>query len=123
MAIASEVEELFERLSRSDFRSRLGLGREEREYLVAKGWGTILLHANDFLQSRLAPASPRNDGKQTPMKGHPVFIAQHATATGCRRCLAKWDGIARGIGLDVHQVDHLVDVIRYWLEGQTGGRH
>jgi hypothetical protein len=123
MAMASQMQELFERLTRSDFRSRFTLGSEEREYLVAKGWVTILSHANDFLQSRLAPASPRGDGKQTPMKGHPVFIAQHATATCCRRCLAKWHGIASGIELDVHQVNHLVDAIRYWLEDQAGGHH
>ncbi len=29
-------------------------------------------------------AEPRNDGKQTPFRGHPVFTAQHATATCCR---------------------------------------
>jgi hypothetical protein len=35
----------------------------------------------DFLSKRLAAASPPNDGKQTPFKGHPVFTVQHATAT------------------------------------------
>ncbi len=24
------------------------------------------------------------------MKGHPVFVAQHATATCCRECIRKW---------------------------------
>lgn len=41
---------------------------------------TIEKHAIDFVEKRLAPAYIPNDGKQTPFKGHPVFIAQHATA-------------------------------------------
>jgi len=44
-------------------------------------------HARDFVNECLAPELPKNDGKQTPMKNHPVFIAQHATATCCRKCL------------------------------------
>src|SRR3546814_7102519 len=53
-----------------------------------------------IVEKRLAPAEPVNDGKQTPMRGHPVLIAQHATATCCRSCLAKWHGIPAGRLLD-----------------------
>lgn len=38
----------------------------------------IRQHAQDFIAKREAPAFIPNDGKQTPMKGHPVFIAQHS---------------------------------------------
>ena len=114
-----EISDLFAHLSRSAFRSRFRLAKEDREYLKRKGWDLVLSHAADFVQNRLAPASPKNDGRQTPIKGHPVFTAQHATATCCRGCLAKWHGIAKGDDLDDHQVDYLVNVIRYWREGQV----
>lgn len=90
------LDPLFARLSRSKFRSRFRLGVKERQYCLEKGAPVIEQHAADFVAKRLAPALPANDGKQTPMRGHPVFIAQHATATCCRGCLAKWHNIPQG---------------------------
>jgi hypothetical protein len=75
----------------------------------------VLQHAADFIRDRLAPANPANDGKQTPMRGHPVFIAQHATATCCRSCLAKWHKIPPGRALSDKEVDYVVHVISAWL--------
>ena len=93
------LDPLFARLSRSKFRSRFRLGMKERQYCLEKGAPVIEQHAADFVAKRLAPALPANDGKQTPMRGHPVFIAQHATATCCRGCLAKWHNIPKGVSL------------------------
>lgn len=93
------IENLFARLQRSTFRSRFRLGVKERQYCYDKGAEVIDQHAADFIANRLAPAQIPNDGKQTPMRGHPVFIAQHATATCCRGCLEKWHAIPRGRGL------------------------
>ncbi|HDP4967334.1 TPA: DUF4186 domain-containing protein, partial [Escherichia coli] len=93
------LDPLFARLSRSKFRSRFRLGMKERQYCLDKGAPVIEQHAADFVAKRLAPALPANDGKQTPMRGHPVFIAQHATATCCRCCLAKWHNIPQGVSL------------------------
>lgn len=73
-------------LSKSKFRSGFKLKEKEKEYIKEKGLDTIEKHAYDFIRQRLAPKEIINDGKQTPMKGHPVFIAQHATATCCRGC-------------------------------------
>lgn len=84
-----DQDRLFARLARSTFRSRFRLGGKERQYCLDKGPEIIDRHAADFIRQRLAPAAPINDGKQTPMRGHPVFIAQHATATCCRGCLEK----------------------------------
>ncbi|WP_437887646.1 DUF4186 domain-containing protein [Phytobacter sp. V91] len=106
---------LFARLARSTFRSRFRLGVKERQYCVDKGAPVIASHAADFVARRLAPAFPPNDGKQTPMRGHPVFIAQHATATCCRGCLAKWHNIPPGIALTTEQQSYVVDVIYHWL--------
>ncbi|HFZ8993498.1 TPA: DUF4186 domain-containing protein [Citrobacter freundii] len=106
---------LFSRLSRSPFRSRFRLGVKERQYCLDKGAEVIDQHAADFIAKRLAPAAPLNDGKQTPMRGHPVFIAQHATATCCRGCLAKWHHIPQGQALSAEQQEYVVAVIHHWL--------
>ncbi|WP_420490944.1 DUF4186 family protein [Klebsiella pneumoniae] len=85
-----DQDRLFARLARSTFRSRFRLGGKERQYCLDKGPEVIDRHAADFIRQRLAPAAPINDGKQTPMRGHPVFIAQHATATYCAQRSARW---------------------------------
>lgn len=109
-------EELFFKLSKSKFRSRFKLSVSDRDYISDKGMDTIKSHAIDFISKRLAPANPPNDGKQTPMKGHPVFIAQHATATCCRGCLEKWHKIAQGKQLSDRQQEYIVKVIMTWIE-------
>lgn len=110
------LDSLFERLGRSAFRSRFRLRPKELEYLRGKGLETVLDHARAFIDERLAPADIPNDGKQTPMRNHPAFIAQHATATCCRKCLQKWHGIPReGHELTPGERDYVVSVIRRWL--------
>jgi len=110
------LEEVFPRLSGSAFRSRFRLGPKEKAYLENRGIPAVLDHAADFVAKRLAPAAPANDGKQTPMRGHPAFIAQHATATCCRSCLAKWHGIPTGRALSDREQRHVVGAIGRWLE-------
>lgn len=114
-----DLDDLFAALARSKFRSRFRLGPKERAYLEAKSLGMILEHAREFLQQRLAPAEPVNDGRQTPMRGHPAFVAQHATATCCRGCLAKWHRIPPGVELTDTQLDYVVSVLARWIERQT----
>ncbi|MCD4559679.1 DUF4186 domain-containing protein [Lelliottia nimipressuralis] len=111
----NNLDDLFARLGRSTFRSRFKLGAKERQYCWDKGAETIDQHAADFVARRLAAAMPVNDGKQTPMRGHPVFIAQHATATCCRGCLAKWHHIPQGEALNADQQRYIVTVIHHWL--------
>lgn len=113
-----DLDQLFAALRRSTFRQRFRLGAREQAYLRDKGLPVVLAHAGDFIAQRLAPAQPRNDGKQTPMRGHPVFIAQHATATCCRGCLAKWHGIPAGRELSAPEQAHAVAAIARWLREQ-----
>ncbi len=113
-----DMDELFEALGRSRFRSRFRLAGKEAEYFRQKGPAKILEHARDFITSRLADANPANDGRQTPMKNHPVFIAQHATATCCRGCLQKRHGIPKGKPLADEEIDYIVEVIARWLDRQ-----
>ena len=109
---------LFQRLGQSEFRSSFSLKSNDRNYVQEKGMDTVKMHAQDFIAKRLSPAAPANDGRQTPMRGHPVFVAQHATATCCRGCLAKWHGIAEGAALSESEQEYLVDVIMEWIRRQ-----
>lgn len=113
-----DLDDLFGALGRSKFRSRFRLGPNEREYLGRKTLPVILEHGRRFVVERLAPAEPPRDGRQTPMRGHPVFIAQHATATCCRGCLAKWHYIAKGKPLTEEQIGYVLSVIERWLKAQ-----
>jgi hypothetical protein len=94
------------------------LAQKDRDYIATKGLETIKKHAFEFINSRVAPDFPKNDGKQTPMRGHPVFIAQHATATCCRKCIQKWHGIEKGRALNGAEVDFVVALIMGWIERQ-----
>jgi hypothetical protein len=113
------LDDLFDALAHSSFRRRFKLGVAERDYLARKGMPTVLEHVRDFVVRRLAPAQPANDGRQTPWRGHPVFVAQHATATCCRGCLEKWHGIPRGRELDADEQAHVVLTIERWLKRET----
>ena len=114
-----KIENILNSLSKSNFRSKFHLKQKDKEYIKEKGIDKIREHAQDFINKRLAPANIANDGKQTPMRGHPVFIAQHATATCCRECLYKWHKIPKGIELNKEQKDYIVNVIMAWIEKET----
>jgi len=105
-------------LRTSKFRSKFKLTQKDREYIAVKGFETIKEHAYQFINTRVAPANPKNDGKQTTMRGHPVFTAQHATATCCRKCIQKWHGIEKGRALNEKGVDYVVELIKGWIERQ-----
>jgi hypothetical protein len=110
-----DLDSLFDALTKSRFRSQFRLGPKERAYLAEKTLPTILEHGRQFVRERLAPARPKNDGRQTPMEGHPVFIAQHATATCCRGCLDKWHRIPRGRELTDEETEYVVAALSRWL--------
>jgi hypothetical protein len=114
------ISQVLKSLKRSTFRSKFKLSNLDQQYIQDKGIGTIRKHASDFIYSRIAPQYPKNDGKQTPMKGHPVFIAQHATATCCRGCIQKWHRLKKGKELSAQEIQFLVELIMKWIEGQIG---
>ena len=111
-----EINTILEKLNHSKFRSSFHLKDKEKNYIKEKGLNTIESHAKDFITKRLAPANPIHDGKQTPMKGHPVFIAEHATATCCRNCLYKWHHIPKNKELTNEEQDYIVQVIMTWIQ-------
>ena len=106
------------RLQSSPFRARFHLTQRDRAYIAQKGLPVIRQHAEDFVGKRLAPAYIPNDGKQTPMKGHPVFLAQHACACCCRGCLQKWYGIPAGRELTQQEQQGIVNLLMGWIRHQ-----
>ena len=118
-----DFEDLFQRLSHSGFRSRFHLKEKDLQYIQEKGMDTIRSHAQDFVRTRLAPARIPNDGKQTPMRGHPVFLAQYATGCCCRGCLYKWHRIPSGIPLSKEQQEYEVDVLMEWIEREVNKKY
>ena len=112
------IEQALSKLDRSRFRSGFYLTKKEREYLEDKEMETMRRHAQDFGRQKLAPAEPANDGKQTPMHGHPVFKAMHATACCCRGCLNKWYRVPQGRELTESEQERIVNLLMAWLEHQ-----
>ena len=112
------IEETLNRLSSSKFRSSFYLTKSERKYYEEKGENVIREHAQDFVKSKLAPANPINDGKQTPMHGHPVFKAMHACACCCRGCLNKWYNVPKGVELTELQQEKIVNLLMSWIKQQ-----
>ena len=112
-----DLDNLFSALAKSPFRSCFRLGTKERAYLAGKTLPVVLEHGRKFVHGRLAPSGPKNDGRQTPMRGHPICIAQHATATCCRLCLEKWHRIPLGQSLTGEQIEYVLKVLARGLSG------
>jgi len=110
------LDEVFRRLGASRFRQKFRLRGRELAYLQTWGIEKVMRDAEKLIGERLAPAAPRNDGRQTPWGNHPVFVAQHATATCCRGCLEKTHEIAKGHALTDDELAHVLAAIRRWLD-------
>lgn len=112
------ISKKLEQLSTSNFRNRFCLTTKDIQYIMDKGMQEMVEHAYSFIKNRLAPKEIVNDGKQTPMKGHPVFIAQHATGTCCRSCLLKWHYIAKNKALSDNEINYIVSILIAWMKRQ-----
>ena len=116
--MTDNYEYIFARLEKSAFRSKFHLTEKDRQYIKDKGIDTVRRHAADFVKTRLAPAYIPNDGRQTPMRGHPVFVAQHACACCCRGCLYKWYRIPKDRELTENEQEKTVGLLMAWIEKQ-----
>ena len=117
-----KIDEALNNLQRSNFRSKFHLSKKDIDYINEKGLDKIREHAKDFIEKRLAPAYISNDGEQTPMRGHPVFIAQHACACCCRGCLNKWYKVKMDIELTEIQQEKIVNLLMAWIEREYNGK-
>lgn len=107
--------ETLRRLDTSKFRASFMLTDKDRAYAMGHGEAVIREHARDLLAKRIGPTCPAHDGKQTPFRGHPVFTAQHATATCCRGCIQKWHHIPKGRPLTDEELDRLTELVIRWI--------
>lgn len=115
------IDEALLKLQRSKFRSSFHLSKNDIDYIDKKGLDVIRSHAAEFVANRLAPALIPNDGKQTPMRGHPVFVAQHACACCCRGCLNKWYRVPQGRELTKTEQQKIVNLLMAWIEKEYKG--
>lgn len=115
------VNEAFEKLNKSKFRSKFHLQPEDIRYIDERDLSTIRIHAAEMVKNRLSPADIPNDGRQTPWKGHPVFIAQHACACCCRKCLHKWYRVPMHTPLSEEQQKKIVNLLMNWIEREYNG--
>lgn len=113
--MTDDLDALMQRLAANQFRAKFKLESKDHLYLQEKGMDSVLEHGRDFLKKRLAPADPVKDGKQTPWRGHPIFVAQHATGTCCRSCLSKWHQIDKGRELTDVELTYILAVLERWL--------
>ena len=113
-----DLDNIFDRLSHSKFRSSFYLNNKDKEYIAKRDWDIIRKNTADIISKRLAPADIPNDGRQTPMRHgiFPPFIAQHATGCCCRECFEKWHNIPKGRQLSEDEQQYAVDVIMEWLK-------
>ena len=112
------INKKLEELSKSKFRSNFHLRKYMIDYINEKGMDTVKKHTIDFIEQKLSSANPKNDGKQTPMKGHPTFIAQHACACCCRGCLEKWHHIKKGKELSRNEKNYIYLLLTTWIENE-----
>jgi hypothetical protein len=112
----ASIDSLLAALAEQPFRARFHLRGRDAATVQLRGMETVRRHAAELLGKRVAPAAPAKDGKQTPYRGHPVFVAQHATATCCRGCLERWHGIPKGREMTADEQDYAIDVICRWIE-------
>ena len=113
----NNIDLILSNLEKSKFRNSFHLNKKMKDYAKEKGLSRIKDHAYDFINKRLKPANPKNDGKQTPMRQtHPVFIAQHACACCCRNCLEKWHHISGNKELTDNEVDYIVSILMRWIQ-------
>lgn len=103
------------KLSKSKFRSSFHLRKYMISYIDEKGLDAVEKHAQDFIKKNLLQYNEKRDGKQTPMKGHPVFIAQHACACCCRKCLEKWHHIPHTRDLTEKEIKYIKALLMTWI--------
>jgi len=101
-------------LKSSNFRRKFHLSPSDKEVVRLKGIEVMKQHAYEIVSKRLKIPTPRSD--MTPYNGYPVFTAQHATATCCRKCIEKWHRIPAMKVLDNYEIEKISSIITGWIE-------
>ena len=87
-----------------------------KNYARRKGRLALRETAEHRIRKAVGPATPFRDGTQTGKSGNPIFYAQHATATCCRKCIEYWHGIERGRDLTDDEIAYFSALVNMFLD-------
>ena len=90
------------------------------DYATRKGWSGLRTRVPKQIRSLIGAATPFRDGTQTPReyspKVNPIHLAQHATASCCRKCAKEWHGIQKGRDLTQGEIEYLSALALLFLQ-------
>lgn len=108
------INKILDSLEKSQFRLNQRLWGSD--YKIYKdNQDKVRYDAREILNQKIGIADHPKDGKQTPYHKHPVFTAQHATATCCRGCVLKWYKLPKGRRLTNLELEHFTNLVMAWL--------
>jgi uncharacterized protein DUF4186 len=85
-------------------------------YARRKGVTALRVAAEKRIRNSVGPAQPWHDGTQTPKSGNPLYYAQHATATCCRKCVEYWYGVETGRDLSEEEIQYFTALVNMFVE-------
>jgi Domain of unknown function (DUF4186) len=85
---------------------------DSKEVLLSLSKEDLRSHIRKELAKGVAPPRPWGDGRRVPTKdeklrGRPLYYAQHATASCCKKCAYYWWGLPRDQQYTQQQLDFL----------------
>jgi hypothetical protein len=94
----------------------LEIDQRAKNYARRKGRIGMRAAAERRIRKSVAPAEPAFDGRQTGNSANPLFYAQHATATCCRKCIEYWHGVAQKRPLSAEEVQYFTALVNMFVD-------
>lgn len=85
-------------------------------YARRKGITGLRVAAEKRIRTSVGSAKPWRDGTQTPMSGNPLYYAQHATATCCRKCIEYWHGVETSRPLTEEEIQYFTALANMFIQ-------
>jgi hypothetical protein len=97
------------------------LDETSKGLLLGMTRGDLRAFVREELAKGIAPPRPWGDGRRVPvegpkLEGHPLFYAQHATASCCKKCAYYWWGLPRDQQYSDPQLDFLTSMCMGFFE-------
>lgn len=93
----------------------LEIDQRAKNYARRKGRAGMRNAAERRIRKSVGPAEPAFDGRQTGTVGNPLFFAQHATASCCRKCIEYWHGVEQGRPLTEDEVQYFTALVNIFI--------
>lgn len=94
----------------------LEIDQHALNYARRKGRVELGAAAERRIRNSVGPAEPAFDGRQTGKSGNPLFYAQHATATCCRKCLEYWHGVEQKRPLTEKEIEYFAGLVKMFID-------